>query len=81
MMDKFEEQIELIQNHFENISDDELNKNLVDCGINEITYNYVYTMCVELLSNIEMNKFIEKVENYKEEKEWKMEKNLQVYAA
>lgn len=80
-MNNYEEQLEIIRKHFENISEEELSENLEKCGINELKYTYIITMCLEELSNIEMSQFIQKVEMSKEEQEWKMEKNQQIYAA
>lgn len=80
-MNNYEEQLEIIRKHFENISEDELTNNLESCGINEFKYTYIITVCIEELSNIEMSKFIQKIELPKEEQEWKMEQNQQVHAA
>ena len=52
-MNSLEKQIELIREHFENISEEELNKNLVDCGIEQLKYNDTITEHNEELSNIE----------------------------
>ena len=80
-MNNYEEQLEIIKKHFENISEEELTNNLEKCGINEFKYTYIITMCIEELSNMEMSKFIQMIELPKEEQEWKMEQNQQVYAA
>lgn len=80
-MNSYEEQIELIRKHFENISEEELNKNLEKCGINEIAYSYAITMYSEELSNMEMNEFIQISEISKEEQGWKIEQSQQAYAA
>lgn len=77
-MNNFEEQIEKIKKHFEEISEEELNFNLEKCGINEIKYDYMLTIEIEELSNIEMNRFIE---ISKEEMKWEMKTNNQAYAA
>lgn len=80
-MNNYEEQLEIIKKHFENISEEELTNNLEKCGINEFKYTYIITMCIEELSNMEMSKFIQMMELPKEEQEWKMEQNQQVHAA
>ena len=77
-MNNFEKQLETIKKHFENISEEELNANLEKCGINELKYNYIITMVIEELSNLEMNRFIEV---NKEELKWEMKTNNQAYAA
>lgn len=77
-MNNFEEQIEQIKKHFEEISEEELNFNLEKCGVNEIQYDYMLTMEIEELSNIEMNHFIE---ISKEEMKWETRTNNQAYAA
>lgn len=80
-MNDYEKQFELIKSHFENISEEDLNKNLEKCGINEIKYNYIVTMVTEELSNIEMNSFVQSNEIHKEELKWEINQNQQVYAA
>lgn len=80
-MNDYEKQLEIIRSHFENISEEELNKNLEKCGINEIKYNYIVTMVIEELSNIEMNSFVQNNEIHKEELKWKIDQSQQVYAA
>lgn len=77
-MNEFEEQMKRINKHFEEISEEELNANLEKCGINEIKYDYMFTMVIEEISNIEMNRFIE---ISKEEIEWEVKTSNQVYAA
>lgn len=80
-MNNYEKQINIIKEHFDNVSEEQLNKNLQKCGINDIKYNYMISMVIEELSNIEMNMFIQKNEIHEEEIEWKMEQNQQVLAA